>query len=262
VIEKKLLLEDDERILDLAPLKGALLVLERGAISVYESVGSWWQRKLSARLPVTRPLPRDLRGRLLVEGEVYQAYLPGLACNGNAANGLSITCRVGGLWPLAPNGYGVMEAARNFFGERLILGDGVSRRMPAFLSAASFSDRGRSLWVFAGMDGRAHLYSFDAAFVPGGEWEGWGSDLAVVESACGAGTLLITTGTGDETVPDFVQPYEWTGGAPQAAGDPLSFSGPITALWPASERGAALAVSRDLRSGRYAAFRLTILCSR
>jgi hypothetical protein len=255
VIEKKLLLEQESRILDLAPLGHGLLVLDAESVSVYENS----QRKMSIRLLISRPLPRDLRGRLFVQGDVYQAYLPGLTCNGNAANGLSITCRDEGLWPLAPNVRGISIPTRNFF-ENFVMPDGLQKRMPPFFTAVQLADHNRPEWVFSGTDGRARFYN--AAFEPGPTWSGWGSDLAVIESECGSRTLLLATGTGDSTAPDSVQALEWTGGAPRPVADPVSFPGPVTALWTASERGAALAVSRDPKSGRYAAFRLAIPCSR
>jgi len=259
VIEKRRLLEQEARILDFAPLGRDLMVLDAESVSVYQNSGGTWQRKLSIRLPITRSLPRDLRGRLFVQSEVYQAYLPGLTCNGNAANGLGITCREEGLWPLGPNARAISIPTRNFF-ESFVLQDGQQKRMPAFFSAANFNDRGRGAWIFAGTDGRTHRYN--AAFDPGASWSGWGSDIAAVETECGSRGLLLATGTGDNTAPDFVQAFELADGAPRPAGDPVPFPGPITALWSASERGAAVVVSRDLKSGRYAAFRLAIPCSR
>src|SRR5579859_1229623 len=92
-IEKKLMIEQDRQILDLATIGRGLLVLDSEALTLYESATGEWQPKLSVRIPVTRPWPRDLRGRLLVQGDTYQAYLPGLTCNGNAGGGMSITCR-------------------------------------------------------------------------------------------------------------------------------------------------------------------------
>lgn len=258
VIEKRRLLEQESRILDLAPLGRDLMVLDAESVSVYQNSGTW-QRKLGVRLPISRSLPRDFRGRLFVQGEVYQAYLPGLTCNGNAANGLGITCREEGLWPLGPNARAISIPTRNFF-EYFVQQDGLEKRMPAFFSVANFNDRGRGAWIFAGTDGRTHLYN--AAFDPGASWSGWGSDIAAVETECGSRELLLATGTGDNTAPDFVQAFELADGAPRPAGDPVSFPGPITALWSASERGAAVVVSRDLKSGRYAAFRLAIPCSR
>jgi hypothetical protein len=258
MIEKRRMLDEPLRILDYAPLGHGVLVLDAESVSVYENS----ERKLSIGLPISRPLPRDLRGRLFVQGDVYQAYLPGLSCNGNAASGLSITCRDEGLWPLGPNAYGILNPTRNFFDERLVLADGVSRRMPPFLAAARFAANGHDTWVFSGMDGHTHLYYYNTAFVPVASWSGWGSDIAAIESDCGSRTLLLATGTGDSTAPDSVQAFELTDSTQRAVGDPVWFPGPVTALWPASEPGMALAVSRDLKSGRYAAFRLAIACSR
>jgi hypothetical protein len=255
VIEKKKLLEQESCILDVAPLGHGRLVLDAESVSIYENS----ERKMSIRLPISRPLPRDLRGRLFVQGDVYQAYLPGLTCNGNTANGLSISCRDEGLWPLGPNARGMSIPTRNFF-ENFVLPDGMQKRMPPFFTAVYLPDHGRADWVFAATDGRTQLYN--AAFETGPTWNGWGSDLVAIGSECGSRTLLLATGTGDDTAPDFVQAFELTDSAPHPVGDPVSFSGPVTALWAASERGAALAVSRDLKSGRYAAFRLAIPCSR
>lgn len=258
-IEKQRVLDQDLRILDFGPLGRDLLVLDAESVSLYQSSNGAWQRKLGIHVPVSRALPRDLRGRLFVQGGVYQAYLPGITCDGNAVGGLSITCRDEGLWPLGPNVRGISISTRNFF-ENFVLPDGLQKHMPSFFSAASFLDHGRTAWIFAGTDGRTHLYN--AAFEPGASWAGWGSDIAAVEDECGSRTLLLATGTGDSTAPDAVEAYELADGAPRPIGDPVSFPGPVMALWPASERGAAVAVSRDLKSGRYAAFRLSIPCSR
>jgi len=259
VIEKRRMLEQELRILDFATLARGVLVLDAESVSVYENAGGAWQRKLGVRIPGSRPLPRDLRGRLFVQGDIYQAYLPGLTCNGSAASGITITCRDEGLWPLGPNARGISIPTRNYF-ENFVLPDGLQKRMPAFFSAASFADHGRSAWLFAATDGRTRAYN--AAFEPGNSWGGWGSDIAAVENVCGLRTFLLATGTGDSTVPDFLQAYDLADGTPRPAGDPISFPGTITALWSASERGAAVVVSRDLKSGRYAAFRLAIPCSR
>ena len=259
VIEKRRILEQDVRILDFALLGRDLLVLDAESVTVYQNSTGPWQRKLSVRIPVSRALPRDLRGRLFVQGDVYQAYLPGLSCNGNAVNGLGVSCRDEALWPLGSNARAISIPTRNFF-DHFVTPDGVQKKMPVFFSAAGFSDHGRAAWLLAGTDGRMHLYN--AAFEPGASWSGWGSDIAAVETECGSRTLLLTTAAGDRTVPDSVQAYELTEGAPRPAGDPVSFPGPVTALWSASERGAAVVISRDLKTGRYAAFRLAIPCSR
>ena len=106
----------------------------------------------------------------------------------------------------------------------------------------------------AGADGRAHSYSRN--WTPGSTIEHWGSDLAGVDTPCGPRILATRAGGPDER--DAVQPYAFVDGAASIAGPPLEFPGPVTALWSAGN--SATAVSRDLETGRYAAFSLAPAC--
>lgn len=263
IIEKKLMLDEDQQILDLAPMARELLVLDSESIAVYEGAANGWQRKLSVRIPATRPLPRDLRGRLMVQGEAYQAYLPGLTCAGNASSGLGISCREELIWPVGAGpgmlGFAQFSPARNFFDGRVVAPNGSSKSFPAFFSAAAVETGREGAWAFAGADGRIRWYN--AALESAGGWNGWGSDIAGIESECGARSQVLATASGDGAVADSVTAYEMVGGSPQPVGDALPFPGPVTALWPAAERGVAFAISHDLSSGRYAAFRLAITCA-
>jgi hypothetical protein len=260
-IEKRLMFEQNQRILDLAPSGHRLVVLDAEGVSVYESAGVAWQRKLSIPIPMTHPWPRDLRGRILAQGDVYQAYLPGVSCNGTAANGLSITCRAESLWPIGagPNmlRFAQFAPARNFFDGRIVASNGSERSVPAFFSAAEFKVRETTAWALAGVDGRAYVYS---PVKNGPLSEAWGSNIAGVESVCGARSQLFVTARGDDTASDSVRAYDVVDGTPRLAGE-VAFSGPVTELWPAGEPGVAFAISRDLKSGRYAAFRLAITCA-
>ncbi len=263
VVEKKLVLENDQQILDLAPMARELLVLDAEAVSVYENAASGWQRKLAVRLPATRTWPRDLRGRLMVQGDAYQVYLPGLTCHGNAAGGLGISCRDESLWPVGAGpgmlGFAQFAASRNFFDGRIVAPNGSQKSLPAFFSAASVATRADKMWAFAGTDTRTHLYT--GTLENAGGWTGWGSDIAGIESDCGERSQVLVTASGDGAATDSIAAYEIVSGSPQPVGEAVSFPGPVTALWPAAERGVAFAVSRDLKSGRYAAFRLAIICA-
>jgi hypothetical protein len=268
MVEKKFLLEDDQQILDLAPMgltntPRELLVLDSDAVSVYENTVNGWQRKLAVRIPAPHPWPRDLRGRLMVQGDAYQAYLPGLTCHGNASGGLGISCRDESLWPLGAGpgmlGFAQFTPSRNYFDGRIVGSNGSPKNLPAFFSVASVETRGDRMWAFAGTDARTHLYN--ATLENAGGWTGWGSDIAGVASECGERSQLLVTASGDGAVTDSVAAYEIVGGSPQPVGEAVSFPGPVAALWPATERGVAIAVSRDLKSGRYAAFRLAITCA-
>jgi len=262
-IEKKLMLEQDGQILDLATIGRGLLVLDSEALTLYESSGGEWQRKLSVHIPVARPWPRDLRGRLLTQGDAYQAYLPGLTCNGNAGGGMSITCRDASLWPIGAGtrmlGFAQFASARNYFDGRVITPDGSTVSVPAFFSAAEFQAGTVSAWALAGVDGQTHLYN--APVKNSSAWTAMGSGMVGLESDCGGRSQVLASGAGDGTVTDSVSAYDVVDGAPRPTGDAVAFPGPVTVLWPAAERGVAFAVSRDLRSGRYAAFRLAITCA-
>ena len=262
-IEKKLVLEQDRQILDLAAMGRGLLVLDAEAVSLYESVAGDWQRKLSVRIPATRPWPRDLRGRLLAQGDAYQAYLPGLTCNGNAGGGMSITCRDASLWPIGAGprmlGLAQFAPARNYFDGRVIAPNGSTVSLPAFFSAAGFQVGAASAWALAGVDAQTHLYNTPVK--NSSAWAAMGSGIVGLESDCGGRSQVLASAAGDGTVTDSVSAYDVIDGAPRPTGDAVAFPGPVTALWPAAERGVAFAVSRDLRSGRYAAFRLAITCA-
>jgi len=262
-IEKKLMLEQDRQILDLATMGRGLLLLDSEAVSLYESAGGEWQRKLSVRIPAARPWPRDLRGRLVTQGDAYQAYLPGLTCNGNAGGGMSITCREASLWPIGAGprmlGFAQFAPARNYFDGRVIAPNGSTVSVPAFFSAAGFQVGASSAWALAGVDGQTHLYN--TPIKNSSAWAAMGSGIVGLESDCGGRFQVLAAAAGDGTVTDSVSAYDVMDGAPRSTGDAVAFPGPVTALWPAAERGAAFAVSRDLRSGRYAAFRLAITCA-
>jgi len=262
-IEKKLVLEQERQILDLAAMGRGLLVLDSEAVTLYQSAGGEWQRKLSVPIPIARPWPRDLRGRLLAQGDTYQAYLPGLTCNGNAGGGMSITCREGSLWPIGAGprmlGLAQFAPARNYFDGRVIAPNGSPVTVPAFFSAAGFQVGTISVWALAGVDGQTHWYN--APVKNSSAWAALGNSIVGLESDCGGRSQVLASAGGDGTATDSVSAYDVIDGTPRPTGDAVAFPGPVTALWPAADRGVAFAVSRDLRSGRYAAFRLAITCA-
>jgi hypothetical protein len=250
-LEARLVFEDDHRILDLAAVHGGMLVLDEEGVSLFED----GQKRQIVPVPFPAAKPRDLRGRLAVDGETFQAFVAGLHCTGATRPSLTIACREATLWPVAPGISGEFAKARNFFGGRLVTSNGSEKMLAPFFSAAASEDRGNAVWLFAGVDGRTRAYN--AAFEPAGDWDGWGSDVAGIGSGCARSTVLATK-PGDAAAPDLVQAYAILDGGPHALSEPVSFPGPVIALWAA--RSEAFAISRDLRTGRYAAFSLGIVC--
>ena len=171
-----------------------------------------------------RPWPRDLRGRLRVNGDRVQAFLPWLVCNGSATPALVLQCAPSEApWVLESGNHAILlanfAADRNYFDGRVVAQNGSSRSVAPFYSAVAVDEPGGTTWLLALVDGRAEL--FDAAWVPVATLASWGSDLVGISAQCAAASL---------------------------------------ALWP-SGATAAVAVARDLATGRYGAYVVTVVCS-
>lgn len=225
-IERELLMEQDEPILDAAPAGDALIVLDQSEVVVYRR----GQRHSASTLP-RKIWPRDLRGRLELEGDSLRVFLPGVLCTGKWMPEITLACS---------DSDASLAKSRNYFAED---------NLPPYYTAA----RTPEYSLLAGMDGRVHLLDSTAA-----AFAGWGSDIAAVQTVCGSRVLATGPGGADET--DSVQGFEIVGREPVAATPAMEFPGPVTALWPAGQ-SSAVAISRDLKTGQYAAFRLTVICS-
>ena len=70
---------------------------------------------------------------------------------------------------------------------------------------------------------------------------------------------MLATRPGDGGQPEAVQAFAIANGAAAALTAPVEMPGPVTALW-VSGGSAALAVSKDLSTGKYAAYLLTVAC--
>ena len=227
VVEKKPLWEQEAPILDIATSEGGMAILDPSGISLYRQDQGRWNPVKQTPVEFPKPVPRDLRGRLAIRsGELAEA---------------------GPEWPLEMGG-ARMAVSRNYF---------TAPNVPPFFSATRAGDG----WVLAGVDGRAQLFS--AALEPLASFVGWGSDVARVEAKCVTGPLVLATKAGDSDDPDEVQAFEIVERKAVAVGAPVEFLGPVTAMheW-ADGTGSALVISRNLKTGRYAAFTLTVTCSR
>ncbi len=263
VIRKNELWTQEARILDVALLNGGsrMAVLDPAAVSVYKLSHDRWS--LEQQLPIVHAgaWPRDLRGRLApVRDHLFDAYLPGTVCANSAKPPLSLSCRaVDEPWPMAAGQQALYSAVRNFFSGAIVPGIGARTSVAAFYSAAGLPLGNSTLWVFARTDGSVHLMdgvhdvAVDAA-------RGWGSDVAAIRSACGAGAQLLVTGAGDGESKDVVRAFEIGEREPAEVSAPAEFSGPVTALWSSPDGRSAMAVERDLKTGRYHAFELAITC--
>ena len=263
-LEKKLVWEQDEAILDVAFPAAGLLVLSPARVTLYTQANGKWEASKSVLLTPAQPWPRDPRGHLRINGKSFQAFLPGMACNGSTEPALQMECRAADEpWVLESGSrallLGNFAAARNYFDGRVTTQSGMRKTVPPFFSAASVEDQGRTLWVLAQVDGRSQI--FDAAWPPAGVAGQWGSDIAGTDARCGGGSQVLATRPADRGEPDALQAFAVVNQAATATTGAVDFPGPVTALWP-SGGTSVLVVARDLRTGRYAAYLVTVVCGR
>ncbi|MEO8370004.1 MAG: hypothetical protein ABI806_12460 [Candidatus Solibacter sp.] len=261
-LEKKLLLEQEEQILDVAVAgQGSagegLLVLTPSRIAWRAGSG-----EQSVSLVSSRPWPRDLRGHLRVNGGGFKAYLPGVLCAGALEPMLSMECRPSDEpWTLDMGTRGVLlanfAAGRNHFDGRVAPASGVRKTLAPFYSVGAAEEGGRTYFLVAMVDGRTQI--LDVGLTPSGSIAGWGSDLAGTEARCGGGSQILATKAGDAGEPDAVRAYGIVNRTAAPLSPAMELPGPVTALW-SSGSNWAVAVVRDAAAGKYQAYAITVNC--
>jgi hypothetical protein len=263
VLRKSFLMSQGEPILDAAIIDSAsahsLLLLSRSVVGVYAwTTGRW---NLQQSFPITHgmPFPADLRGRIVAaQSHLFDLYLPGVGCSSSATAPLTMSCRdTDDPWPLGGQ-KAFFNSARNYFTGILV--PGVGAQLPPFFSAATLPRVNYTLWLLIGIDGQVRVYdSVELRTIP--NTRDWGSDVVSLKSACGAGTQLLVSAAGDDTVADSLHAYEMVDREPNEVAAQLAMDGPITALWPSADASSATAVVRNLQTGQYDAYNITIACN-
>jgi hypothetical protein len=265
-IHKALLWVQPERILDVAVMDGNpthMAVLDTTQVALYRLDSGRWLLEQPLPIAHERPWPRDLRGRLILRKDhLLDAYLPGVFCRSTTSSPLALNCyQSDDPWPIGTdqsNLNAFFTPSRNYFTGALAPGVGKQSSVPPFYSAASLPRDKYTLWVFAAMDGQIHLLD-GMSDQTVGRLE-WGSDIASVTSACaGAGWNILATGSGDRAA-DSLRTFDVADREPVAVSQPTAFRGPITALWTEGNGSDAIAISDNLETGDYEAFRLSFTC--
>lgn len=269
-----------------------LLEPDRLAVARRIASQSQWQWLSEAPISHPQPWPRDPRGLLSVQpiltvlggvppAEWLVANLPGVECSlklmeaGNqpaefvSSNGaLSLACRSSS----APNaGFpifeGLEEAAtvrlapgRNFFDGAIHRSNVVQHLAPFYSATIIHKDHNQPVLVAAGIDGKATLYDIDGKAE--GIIDGWGSNVAGIQSGCGSGWQVLADQPGDWTQNDELTAYEIVEGKAVPAAEPMEFSGPIMSLAaePVPLGARAVVLNRD--TGVYEAYSITVSCGR
>ncbi len=266
-----------EPILDLALVDApggpspAMIALEQDRVAVYRQEADKWTLKQSLPVLPLKSRLRDLRGQILVQDNFFQVHLPGMECDGEIWKSSVLLCEeIQVRWRFFGLG-GELEfdwlPQKNFFvrwqrpGER-------SLDFPPFFSAAQFKAADDEYWIFAATDGRALVFRSDSLFdekspeEPVAATSGWGSEIASLKTGCGREWQVLATKPGDATQIDAVTTYEFDGTQMVAVSAAVDLPGPVSVLSSGTEGKFAVAIVRNLKTGRYEAYRLSVSCGR
>lgn len=153
--------EQPEPVLDVLLLSSGaqMLVLSTSNVTSYQMTAGKWTFLSSAPLVLSRPMPRDPRGRILSTADGFRVYVPDATCTGTAQPALQLNCAPGNeIW------------------------DGVHW----------VTDRN----VLASDQAPGALYS--PIVPPASGTEGWGSDVAAVDNPCAQSAIVIADGNSSD----------------------------------------------------------------
>ncbi len=259
-LQKSLVWRQDEPILDFVLLPGKMVILSAQKISLIQNEEPGWKEQYSWDLGAIEHLPRDPRGRLLLTGSEIRAYLPRHECHAAAEPGSALACDPSEAgWPVVPadpsDSRIRLAAGRNYF-DQLRTPKGVSAGLPPFYAAALMRGQAGPMWAITTLGGDTRIY--DSRPVEIARTSGWGPNLTSGEvPGCGSWLLAVTDSEGGK---EALQAFQWMTDRPIAASERLELEGVSTALW-ADEGNRVRLVTRDLKSGRYAAWSVALVCA-
>lgn len=214
-----LIWEQQAQILDVQFQNDRMLVLDPNGLITYGRQDGQW-RPIETEL-FSAPAVRDLRGRIDVAKSPVAAYLPARVCS----NG---QCEPGGIF----------SEGRNTLSEQ---------GWPPHYIRSEVA----GIELLAETDGRVHIYDTNKTALA--SFNGWGSDFAVISSACSGEKVLAS-----QTAMDAIALYDLINGRPVQVSDLVVLPGPITAIWPQSSD--ALVVAENSKTGRYEAYSASVDC--
>lgn len=245
----------EEPILDFARFDpGILAILTPSQVLYMMRDTHAWRETKRQPLRYERVLPRDPRGKIMLNGSAIDVFLPGMRCSAQTSAADIPCAQVDDPWPLDSAGTlkAFYSANRNFFTGALSGGQG---NLPTFYSAARTTNSGQPVWVMTGANNSARMYSDFSR--PLATFSDWGSDVASLKSSCGRDELIVSR-PGDRSGNDAVQALEITDGEASPSTTALEFTGPVMSLSSATD--SANAIVYNSVTHQYEAHILTIAC--
>lgn len=260
-LRKSFVWQQETPMLDFYVDNQNLVVLEPGQISAYTKDNGQWRLRSVLGITHSQTWPRDLRGRLLVNGHEVAAFLPGTRCSGSLSQP-ALDCGASDDPWLIDQGQLVafFSTRRNSF-NGILSGPRAGASVSPFFSAAAWNSGDQSYWLFTGTDGRTRLYRDDLSSAPE-VLNGWGSNLAALHSGCGSGWQLLATAPTDNIRPDTLQAVEIAGREVQTVSPAMDLSGSVAAMWTSGKNSDAVnVVMQSPVTGKYEALIFTVSCN-
>ena len=249
VLELRPLITQRTTVLDVAVLDSKLLVLDPSAVVRYDRTERGWQVRDSRSLAISRPWPRDVRGRIVSTSTSFEAYLPGAVCRGTVEP-FAVSCvEQQAPWPVGFDNQG-MVPGRNYF----------SSPGGMFYAMASLEADAGAKWLAATRDGS--LVLLDASGAAMNSPRAVGDDVARLNNGCAPGSHVLVPAPGVETNGDAIRLFRVADRHLQAATPPTILSGTLTAMWSAADASTATVVSHNMTTGGYDAFQVRVSCGR
>ena len=236
-------------ILDLIRLEDGLIVLDPQYISLYRR-GNGWELTRAVTLTYRRPVPRDPRGRLRMDGSSLGAYFSGGLLKLSADLSWVVEMSTDPAWPLeTPDAK--LVTGRNYF---------QASGLPPFYSVVRLGFLTDFRLLVTELDGKTGLFS------PEGElqeiFDGWGSEIAAITPLCGVDPQVLVVIPGENDRPDSIQAYRISAHRAVAMSPPTQLSGTVTAMWLETGRAAIVLVCHNPSAERYEAFEISATCGR
>ena len=247
-VESRPLYVQRDPILDVAVAGSRLLVLTPKAVMLVPGdLEGATTAPPSQIITTARVWPRDLRGRLRTTTGGFEVFLPGVTCRGSVTPFTLVCTDESEAWPIGIENAGIAPSRNTF---------ATPEGLP-FYDAASLGDH---RWLVIDSKGTLTFLDAQRRVVARGDVA---DHVVGLKAPCNGSSYVMTAPrqTGAESA-DQVRLSRVSGGALVAEASTLVVPGFLTALWPAQDERAAIAVVHDAHAGRYEALHLSLSCAR
>jgi hypothetical protein len=295
-LSRELVWKQQDPILDLKFLLSTgqkqerIAVLSPNALSLYEGEEMSWSQVKSLPIPRSGPQSRAPRGQLFQLSENGHprliANFPKLICSidlGGTLDSMNLECNANeekelvGLsfltaGPFLLDNLAKWDSSGSYFTGEIYAESGIRLHIDPFFSAGFLglkSGEPPVVLATAGIDGRGRILDKDAKQLL--SFKDWGSQLTTIHSSCDDGWRILATARGDQTGSDGITPYQFEEHDVIAFDQPVAMPGPVLSLGSeqvpsdaefTGHHDGAIAVVRNLKTGEYEAYRISMACGR